>query len=175
MSIESVVVSNHLILCPHLLLVPSIFPSIRVFSSESALWIRWLYSTLHHSVSPETIHCLHSVSIPLTMLTLTHPTGLVFILIPLTQLLLKSSVLYTALRTMKDLLSSLHLVSQKHQPVKSFTPPWNTSFSKVPSDLTHLFIPSCDFSSCLNSSFSNIKVPPQDSVLSHLPIYVPAC
>ena len=41
MSIESVVPSNHLILCHPLLLLPSIFPSIRVFSSESVLCIRW--------------------------------------------------------------------------------------------------------------------------------------
>ena len=41
MSIESVMPSNHLILCYPLLLLPSIFPSIRVFSSESALCIRW--------------------------------------------------------------------------------------------------------------------------------------
>ena len=41
MSIESVMSSNHLILCHHLLLLPSIFPSIRVFSYESALRIRW--------------------------------------------------------------------------------------------------------------------------------------
>ena len=41
MSIESVMPSNHLILCCPLLLLPSIFPSIRVFSNESALWIRW--------------------------------------------------------------------------------------------------------------------------------------
>ena len=41
MSIESVMPSNHLILCHPLLLLPSIFPSIRVFSSESALRIRW--------------------------------------------------------------------------------------------------------------------------------------
>ena len=41
MSIESVMVSNCLILCHPLLLLPSIFPSIRVFSSESALYIRW--------------------------------------------------------------------------------------------------------------------------------------
>ena len=40
-SIESVIPSNHLILCCPLLLLPSIFPSIRVFSSESALHIRW--------------------------------------------------------------------------------------------------------------------------------------
>ena len=41
MSIESVMPSNHLILCCPLLLLPSIFPSIRVFSSESDLHIRW--------------------------------------------------------------------------------------------------------------------------------------
>ena len=40
-SIESVMPSNHLILCRPLLLLPSIFPSIRVFSKESALCIRW--------------------------------------------------------------------------------------------------------------------------------------
>ena len=41
MSIESVMPSNHLILCWPLLLLPSIFPSIRIFSNESALHIRW--------------------------------------------------------------------------------------------------------------------------------------
>ena len=41
MSIESVMHSNHLILCHHFLLLPSVFPSIRVFSSGSALCIRW--------------------------------------------------------------------------------------------------------------------------------------
>ena len=41
MSIESVMPSNHLILCHPLLLPPSIFPSIRVFSNESVLCIRW--------------------------------------------------------------------------------------------------------------------------------------
>ena len=41
MSTESVMPSNHLILCCPLLLMPSIFPSIRVFSNESALHIRW--------------------------------------------------------------------------------------------------------------------------------------
>ena len=41
MSIESVIPSNHLILCCPLLLLPLIFPSIRVFSSESVLHIRW--------------------------------------------------------------------------------------------------------------------------------------
>ena len=41
MSIESIMPSNHLVLCRPLLLLPSIFPSIRVFSSELALRIRW--------------------------------------------------------------------------------------------------------------------------------------
>ena len=41
MSIRSVMASNHLILCHPLLLLPSIFPSIRVFSNESVLHIRW--------------------------------------------------------------------------------------------------------------------------------------
>ena len=41
MSVESVMPSNHLILCCPLLLLPSVFPSIRVFSNESALHIRW--------------------------------------------------------------------------------------------------------------------------------------
>ena len=41
MSIEMVIVSNHLILCHPLLLLPSILPNIRVFSNESALHIRW--------------------------------------------------------------------------------------------------------------------------------------
>ena len=52
MSIESVMPSNHLILC-HPLLLPSIFPSIRVFSSESALHIRWpKYWSFSFSISP---------------------------------------------------------------------------------------------------------------------------
>ena len=41
MSLDSVMPSNHLILCHPFLLLPSIFPSIRVFSNESALYIRW--------------------------------------------------------------------------------------------------------------------------------------
>ena len=41
MSLESVMLSNHLILCCPLLLLPSVFPSIRIFSKESALCIRW--------------------------------------------------------------------------------------------------------------------------------------
>ena len=53
MSIESVMPSNRLILCRPLLLLPSIFPSIKVFSSESALRIRWpKYWSLSFSISP---------------------------------------------------------------------------------------------------------------------------
>ena len=53
MPTESVMPSNHLILCRLLLLLPSIFPSIRVFSSESALPIRWpKYWSFSFSVSP---------------------------------------------------------------------------------------------------------------------------
>ena len=53
MSIESVMPSNHLILCRPLLLLPSIFPSIRVFSNESVIRIRWpKYWSFGFSISP---------------------------------------------------------------------------------------------------------------------------
>ena len=53
MSIKSVMASSHLILCRPLLLLPSIFPSIRVFSNESALCIRWpKYWSCSFSISP---------------------------------------------------------------------------------------------------------------------------
>ena len=52
-SIELVMPSNHLILCCPLLLLPSVVPSIRVFSNESALHIRWLkYWSFSFSISP---------------------------------------------------------------------------------------------------------------------------
>ena len=52
-SIESVIPSNHLILCHPLLLLPSIFPSIRVFSNESAPRSRWTeYQSFSFSISP---------------------------------------------------------------------------------------------------------------------------
>ena len=56
-SIESVMPSNHLILCCPLLLPPSIFPSIRVFLNESVLPIRWpKYWSFSFSISPSTEH-----------------------------------------------------------------------------------------------------------------------
>ena len=42
MSNETVILSNYCILCHHLIILPSVFPSIRVFSSESVVQIRWL-------------------------------------------------------------------------------------------------------------------------------------
>ena len=57
MSIESVMPSNHLILCHPLLLLPSIFPSIRVFSNESVLPIRWpKYWSFSFNISPSNEH-----------------------------------------------------------------------------------------------------------------------
>ena len=53
MSSDSVMLSNHLILCHSLLLLPSIFPSIRVFLNESAVHIRWpKYWSFSFSISP---------------------------------------------------------------------------------------------------------------------------
>ena len=57
MSSESVMPSNHLILCRPLFLLPSIFPSIRVFSKESVLGIRWpKYWSFTFSISPSNEH-----------------------------------------------------------------------------------------------------------------------
>ena len=56
-SFESVMPSNHLILCHHLLLLPSIFPNIRVFSNESVLCIRWpKYWSFSINTSPSSEH-----------------------------------------------------------------------------------------------------------------------
>ena len=57
MSLELVMPSNHLILCRPLFILPSIFPSIRVFSSESALHIRWpRYWSFSFNISPSSEH-----------------------------------------------------------------------------------------------------------------------
>ena len=57
MSIKSVMPSNHLILCCPLFLLPSIFPSIKVFSNESALHIRWPnYWSFSFNISPSNEH-----------------------------------------------------------------------------------------------------------------------
>ena len=57
MSIKSMMPSNHLILCRPLLILPSIFPNVRVFSNESALRIRWpLYWSFSFNISPSNEH-----------------------------------------------------------------------------------------------------------------------
>ena len=57
LSTESVMPSNHLILCQPLVLLPSIFPSIRVFSNEPALCIRWpKYCSFSFNISPSNEH-----------------------------------------------------------------------------------------------------------------------
>ena len=57
MSIELIIPSNHLILCHPLLLLSSVFPSIRVFSNESALHIRWpKYWSFSFNISPSNEH-----------------------------------------------------------------------------------------------------------------------
>ena len=57
MCIESVMPSNHLILCRPLFFLPSVFPSIRVFSDESALHLRWpKYQNFSLSISPSNEH-----------------------------------------------------------------------------------------------------------------------
>ena len=56
MPIESVMPSNHLILCHSLLLPPSIFPNIRVFSNESVLCIRWTKYWSFSCISPSNEH-----------------------------------------------------------------------------------------------------------------------
>ena len=57
MSIESMMTSNHLILCQPLLLLPSVFPSIKVFSNESSLRTRWPnYWSFSFNISPPSEH-----------------------------------------------------------------------------------------------------------------------
>ena len=77
MSIESVMPSNHLILCHPLLLLPSIFPSIRVFSDESALRIRWpKYWSFSFNISPSDEYSglisfrVHWLALPAVLLNL---------------------------------------------------------------------------------------------------------
>ena len=75
MSIDSVMPSNHLILCPPLLLPPSIFPSIRVFSNESLLCVRWpKYWSFSFNISPsKNYHSVQFSSVTQSCLTLCDP------------------------------------------------------------------------------------------------------
>ena len=74
MSIESVILSNHFILCHPLLLLPSVFPSIRIFFSESSLRIRWPKSLSFASVLSVNIE--DSFSLELTGLISLQSRGL---------------------------------------------------------------------------------------------------
>ena len=90
MSIESVMPSNHLILCRPLLLLPSTFPSIRVFSNESVLHIRWpKYWSFSFSISPSNeypglisfrMDCLDLLAIQGTLKSLRHHSSKALIL-----------------------------------------------------------------------------------------------
>ena len=76
MSIKSVMPSNHLILCHPLLLLPSIFPSIRVFSNESVLHIRWPeYWSFSFSISPSNEYS-RLISFSIDWIPLGFPLGL---------------------------------------------------------------------------------------------------
>ena len=90
MSIQSMIPSSHLILCcPHLLL-PSVFPSIRVFSNESVLCIRWLnYWSFSFSINPSSEY-----------------SGLIFFRIDLFRLVVKPSL--------KDFESNLASLLKEH-------------------------------------------------------------
>ena len=74
MSIELVMPSNYLILCHSLLLFPSIFPSIRIFSKKSVLRIRWLkYCSFSFSINPE--YSLEGLVLKLKLQHLGHLIG----------------------------------------------------------------------------------------------------
>ena len=84
MCIESVMPFNHLILCHSLLLLPSVFPSIRIFSNESALCVRWpKYWSFRFSISPSNeysglisfrIDCSALLAVQGTLKSLLHTT-----------------------------------------------------------------------------------------------------
>ena len=77
MSIESVMPSNHLILCCPLLLLPSIFPSIRVFSKDSVLHIRWpKYWSFSFNISPSNEYSGLNIWCFLTLSQFHHPLKL---------------------------------------------------------------------------------------------------
>ena len=109
MSIELVMPSSHLILCHPLLLPPSIFPSIRVFSNKSVLCIRWpKYWSFSFSISPFNEH-LGLISFRMDWLDLLAIQGTLKSLLPTPQFkIINSSVL--------SFLYSLTLTSHMEKP-----------------------------------------------------------
>ena len=102
MSIESVMPSNHLILCCPLLLPPSIFPSLRVFSNESVLCIRWpKYWSFSFSIIPSSeysglisfrMHCLDLLAVQGTFKSLLqHHSSKISVLWPSTFFMVQCS------------------------------------------------------------------------------------
>ena len=101
MSTESVMPSNHLILCHTLLLLPSIFPSIKVFSNESALRIRWpKYWSFRFNISPSNEH-LGLISFVMDWLELLAVQGTLKSL--LQNHSLKASILWLSLQANSDI------------------------------------------------------------------------
>ena len=112
MSIESVMPSNHLILCRPLLLWLSIFPSIRVFSSESALHIRWSkYWSFSFSISPSSEYS-GLISFRMDWLDLLEVQGTLKCL--LQHHSSKASILWCSAFFIVQLLTSLHDYWENH-------------------------------------------------------------
>ena len=103
MSMESVMPSSHFILCHPLLLPPSIFPSIRVFSNESALCIRWpKYWSFSFSISPSSEYS-GLISFRMDWLDLLTVQGT-----------LKSLLQHHTVQSINSLVLSLFLLSSSH-------------------------------------------------------------
>ena len=106
MLFESVMPPNHLILCRPLLLLPSIFPSIRVFSSESALRIRWTkYWSFSFSISPSNEHP-GLISFRMDWLDLLSVQGT--LKVPLQHHSSKASILQHSVSSLNPILTSIH-------------------------------------------------------------------
>ena len=108
-SIEPMMPSNHLFLCHPLLLLPSIFPSIRVFSNESTLCIRWpKYWSFHFSISPSneysgliSLNCIYHLLISREISPFSYSLKLLYIMYILCKMYL----------FIEDLLADLSFVS----------------------------------------------------------------
>ena len=117
MSIVSLIPSNHLILCSSLLLLPSIFPSIRVFSNESALCIRWPKDwSFSFNISPSYEHP-RLISISIDWLDLLAIQGT-----------LKSLLQHHSSKA-SILLHSAFFIAQLSHPYMSDTQEWRATFT----------------------------------------------
>ena len=118
MSIESVMPSNHLILCRPLFLLPSIFPSIRVFSNELALCIRWPeYWSFSFNISPSNESVQFS-SVTQSCLTLCNPMNHSMPGLPVLHPLLEST--QTHVHRVGDAIQPSHPLSSPSPPTLNF-------------------------------------------------------